>query len=380
MLQSLPTTKCLSSPASSFDPSPVIQQYRQGLIDTFGPGTQYADALRRRNATQAYDPRLRLAKERTVVEGPWLQGAVIHFLERGEGDSQSLETDGLCSTIPLICYLASAYPSMSLTEVQSHVSQAASVLSTHSFARRHTLCAAVILASLIRRASSSSEGTEGTEDKVLKVVKVVGEEEADEEDVRRDLDVDPHPHPHLPRDLLGGDALLAAAARVEADWTSLGLCVAPTEASEAGALVHELEDVSAAVREGERHSTCQKRWGSTCSYPGSFMGALLAVCEAKSAATSTSYTTSSSSSSSEAGGEEVCGFAGAIRRIIRAGGCNCSRANLAGALLGAEFGFGGPYGVPLDWIEKTDRANEVMRLCLERLEGDAEASRQPLTD
>merc|ERR1719147_611959 len=65
------------------------------------------------------------------------------------------------------------------------------------------------------------------------------------------------------------------------------------------------------------HIDAVEKLGKNCHYPGSFQGAVLA------------YITHSSSENR---------FAETLRDVIKAGGCNCSRANYAGALLGAEKG------------------------------------------
>jgi ADP-ribosylglycohydrolase len=57
----------------------------------------------------------------------------------------------------------------------------------------------------------------------------------------------------------------------------------------------------------------------------------------------------------------------AVRKVIMAGGCNCSRANLAGACLGAAYGFGGDRGIRLDWLEKTTKAVDVLDLAISKL-------------
>ena len=82
--------------------------------------------------------------------------------------------------------------------------------------------------------------------------------------------------------------------------------------------------------------------GKGCSNPGSFQGALLAML------TSSSY-------------PDV------VRKIIRSGGCNCSKNNFAGACFGALYGLGGEKGIPTEWIEKTEGIEEIMTLALERV-------------
>lgn len=48
-----------------------------------------------------------------------------------------------------------------------------------------------------------------------------------------------------------------------------------------------------------------------------------------------------------------------------AGGDSCSRAILAGFLLGLKHGFDDNKGVPSAWLEKTEVAEECLKLALE---------------
>lgn len=68
-------------------------------------------------------------------------------------------------------------------------------------------------------------------------------------------------------------------------------------------------------------------------------------------------------------------FADIIRQVIRVGGCNCSRANMVGACLGAVYGFqeapfsdssssSGSLGISTEWLMKTDKAAEIFDLAL----------------
>jgi len=106
-------------------------------------------------------------------------------------------------------------------------------------------------------------------------------------------------------------------------------------------LQDELGAVAAAI--SENHVDAVERFGKACAHPGSFMGALLAVLQ--------------------------CGddYKSVVRHVIRAGGCNCSRVNLAGALAGALHGIdseGDGKGIPLDWMEKTDGIEEILTLAI----------------
>jgi len=73
-------------------------------------------------------------------------------------------------------------------------------------------------------------------------------------------------------------------------------------------------------------------FGRPCYNPGSFMGAIHAV--------QTSST-----------------FTEAVRKTIKAGGCNCSRSFFIGAMMGAKHGL---TGIPRDWIEKTTNAETIL--------------------
>ena len=52
----------------------------------------------------------------------------------------------------------------------------------------------------------------------------------------------------------------------------------------------------------------------------------------------------------------------AIRANIYAGGDNCGRAMLVGAIAGAVYGVGGTHGIPQEWVDKLEVGNEVNAL------------------
>ena len=76
-----------------------------------------------------------------------------------------------------------------------------------------------------------------------------------------------------------------------------------------------------------KHIKVVKKFGKACSYPGTFMGSIHAII------TSNNYKS-------------------AIIKTIKAGGCNCSRANFVGAYFAAYKGF---KNIPLSWIKKTSQ-------------------------
>ena len=81
------------------------------------------------------------------------------------------------------------------------------------------------------------------------------------------------------------------------------------------------------------HIKVVKKFGKACSYPGTFMGSIHAII------TSKNYKT-------------------AIIKTIKAGGCNCSRANFVGAYFAAANGV---KNIPLQWINKTKSAKSIIK-------------------
>ena len=81
------------------------------------------------------------------------------------------------------------------------------------------------------------------------------------------------------------------------------------------------------------HTKVVKKFGKACSYPGTFMGSVHAMI------TSNNYKS-------------------AIIKTIKAGGCNCSRANFVGAYFAAYKGF---QNIPSSWIKKTFSAKNIIK-------------------
>ena len=81
------------------------------------------------------------------------------------------------------------------------------------------------------------------------------------------------------------------------------------------------------------HTKVVKKFGKACSYPGTFMGSIHAMI------TSNNYKS-------------------AIIKTIKAGGCNCSRANFVGAYFAAYKGF---ENIPSSWIKKTFPAKNIIK-------------------
>jgi hypothetical protein len=81
------------------------------------------------------------------------------------------------------------------------------------------------------------------------------------------------------------------------------------------------------------HNIVVKKFGKACSYPGTFNGSIHAII------TSNNYKS-------------------AVIKTIKAGGCNCSRANFVGAYFAAKNGL---KDIPKDWIKKTNPAKNILK-------------------
>ena len=80
------------------------------------------------------------------------------------------------------------------------------------------------------------------------------------------------------------------------------------------------------------HTKVVKKFGKACSYPGTFMGSIHAMITANN-------------------------YKSAIIKTIKAGGCNCSRANFVGAYFAALKGM---KNIPKNWIKKTNPAKRIL--------------------
>ena len=83
----------------------------------------------------------------------------------------------------------------------------------------------------------------------------------------------------------------------------------------------------------QNHIKVVKKFGKACSYPGTFMGSIHTII------TSNSYKS-------------------AIIKTIKAGGCNCSRANFVGAYFAALKGI---KSIPTQWINKTKPSKNILK-------------------
>ena len=83
----------------------------------------------------------------------------------------------------------------------------------------------------------------------------------------------------------------------------------------------------------QNHISVVKKFGKACSYPGTFMGSVHVMITSKT-------------------------YKDAVHKTIRAGGCNCSRANFVGAYFSALKGF---KNIPLPWVKKTFPAKNILK-------------------
>ena len=83
----------------------------------------------------------------------------------------------------------------------------------------------------------------------------------------------------------------------------------------------------------QNHISVVKKFGKACSYPGTFMGSVHAMITSKT-------------------------YKEAVHKTIKAGGCNCSRANFVGAYFAALKGY---ENIPTSWISKTLPAKNILK-------------------
>ena len=81
------------------------------------------------------------------------------------------------------------------------------------------------------------------------------------------------------------------------------------------------------------HIQTVKKYGKACSYPGTFLGSIHAILNSKN-------------------------YKSAVIKLIKAGGCNCSRANFVGAYFAALNGL---KDIPINWIKKTIPAKNIIK-------------------
>ena len=107
----------------------------------------------------------------------------------------------------------------------------------------------------------------------------------------------------------------------------------------------EAKEATIAVfaREREDPVESSRQFGNNCHLPGSYQGALQAFLHHRD------------------GSDQQQQYRDTVRAVVRGGGCNCSRANYAGALLGAARG---PAVIPQDWLGRINQAETILHTIL----------------
>ena len=247
----------------------------QTIAESFGKNNDLGYDL---YARQTYMQKRRENRIEGPVEGKWLSGSIVEFLDNYKsgvgaqpyGGSMIKETDGFCASLPFVCkYLDSDnLDAISQKVITTYSSWPTSV--------SHGKVACRIIKELI-----NSQG----EFKLMDIKSSIMKEFPD--------------------------------------------------------VVRSLERVEDCIQKDMDHvSAVLYVFGSPCYNPGSFQGAIHA------------HLTSSS-------------YSEAIRKTIRAGGCNCSRSLFAGAMGAAKYGID---SIPIPWIEKTHNAEKVVDLAIEMLQ------------
>eukprot|EP00981_Chlorochromonas_danica_P005401 scaffold1091_cov164-Ochromonas_danica.AAC.24 len=139
---SLVTLRSLPNSLSIYDPL----AFQKEMLEMFSEHSDYAISFKKRS--EPYDPAKR-GQQRQAVPGPWQQAAVTAYLtdlqagHTPRGSPESLESDGFCSSIPVIAR-GSAWE-MKLPSFLEQVSTASRQLSSHPVALSHSVAAAAII-------------------------------------------------------------------------------------------------------------------------------------------------------------------------------------------------------------------------------------------
>lgn len=236
------------------------------IVQHFGPNTRYEEAYKRRKVK--YDPATK-AEYVPPIEGPWIHGAVINFLEKYAekaaepyGLSDNKDLDGFFLALPVIARNAEE---KNLWDV---VSPVASLFSSNERATSIFHMCATMLSSFILNC-----------DKPIDKIKTEFKEVYPE-------------------------------------------------------LVELLNEVDQQL--DSPFEIVVAKYGKACGLPGSFVGAYICL-------------------------QMTSSFVDAVRLNITGGGCNCSRANLIGAFLGAKYGID---SIPIDWLEKVVGIEKIMDMAI----------------
>jgi len=283
-------------PAGAFDRRAFLLE----LERTFGEGTEWARALELRGRMRGqYRGGRDRASWSEPVPGPWLNGSVISALEQWRAHR---DLEGAAAR--------RGEPAPAAPEATGHP----------ELCESDGLCAALPVVALLARIGAPDAPADARAAAEAAVRDAVSMLSASPTSVEYALAA-----AQLLWGVLAGGSLERAAERFVHSGPG-------TEA--ARDRVGEVLNAARAAGAGwDAHADAVHEWGKACSNPGSFSGGLHAALSS--------------------GGD----FADAVRRTIAAGGCNCSRAVLCGALLGAA---GGVEAIPEDWLGRADDAVDVL--------------------
>ncbi len=230
----------------------------KNLATDFGPESDY-DQQKKQD----------FSKNKVPIQGKWVHGAVVHFLNSYSngssnpfGDPSNKETDGFCASLPICLKYAGK------SEFDDKVMEMITTMTTFKTSVYHCFAAAKIVEKFVLNSP----------DPISEFQK-----ECKSEEVKNSLNM------------------------VEKNLSK-----------------NHIEAVGTI-------------FGKPCYNPGSFQGAIHSIMSSNS-------------------------FEEAVRKTIKAGGCNCSRSVLIGACAGAKFGF---EGIPEDWIEKSHNAESIVKNALD---------------
>ena len=112
-------------------------------------------------------------------------------------------------------------------------------------------------------------------------------------------------------------------------------------------LTGEAREATQAVFDRRREDPVEtsRQFGNNCHLPGSYQGALQA------------FLHHHHHEEQDQDQDQDQQYQDTIRAVVRGGGCNCSRGNYAGALLGAARGSA---LIPQDWLERINQAETMV--------------------
>lgn len=277
------------------------ESFTHSLVDMFSAPSEYAEAMEQRLASP-YDPANRLA-ERKIIHGPWQQASITKFLEcHSRGDGIYDGNPDVKETDGLCCTIP-LITKMAVEHKYITNNESREIVEAASILSSNPFCIRHTLIAGIILQNAITHG------EMLSV-----------KDIK-----------HALLSMKNADV-----SHQDIDEMITG----------------ELDTIQLCIESGLSSSDAIERFGKQCANPGSFQGSIYAI-----------LTSLPSASSSEAEASTSC-YADAVRKTIRGGGCNCSRANFVGSVTASITGID---GIPYDWLTKTDKIEEILRLAIDNI-------------